>query len=451
MRSLTLKLTLAFLAIGLTGVVLVALFVGFRTRSEFNRFVLDRYQADLVSDLALFYAEQDGWSGVEAVLLRNPDRQRGAEFMRAPVVVANANGVVKFGGKSHRPGEHLTEKDLKRAVAIQVNGATVGWLWLPFPSRQAPGISHRLRPEADFLARINQAILFSAVGATLVALLLGLFLARTISRPVLALTEATQRIAEGELGLQVEVRSKDELGELGRSFNQMSGDLARSSELRRQMTADIAHDLRTPLSVILGYTEALADGKLQGTPEMYEVMHEEARHLQHLIDDLRTLSLADAGELSLQRQPTAPRELLERVAATHGAKAAQKEITVQVQADAALPTIAVDPDRMMQVLNNLMSNALRFTTAGGTITLGAKADGGIVTLSVQDNGAGIPPEDLPNIFVRFYRGDEARNVEEKESGLGLAIAKSLVAAHGGTISVESRLGKGTTFTIALPR
>jgi len=180
-------------------------------------------------------------------------------------------------------------------------------------------------------------------------------------------------------------------------------------------------------------------------------MHEEARHLQHLIDDLRTLSLADAGELSLQRQPTAPRELLERVAATHGAKAAQKEITVQVQADAALPTIAVDPDRMMQVLNNLMSNALRFTTAGGTITLGAKADGGIVTLSVQDNGAGIPPEDLPNIFVRFYRGDEARNVEEKESGLGLAIAKSLVAAHGGTISVESRLGKGTTFTIALPR
>ncbi|HEY54572.1 MAG TPA: HAMP domain-containing protein [Caldilineae bacterium] len=449
MRSLTLKLTLAFLIIGLTGAVLTALFVGFRTRSEFDRFVLDRYQADLVADLASFYEEYGAWSDLEAVLLRNPNRRRRPEFLRVPVVVADADGIVQFGGKSHRPGERLTESNLKRAVPIQVDGETVGWLWAPFLLQQAPMISPRLRPETVFLARVNQAIFFGALGAAVIALLLGILLARTISRPVRKLTEATQRIAQGELGLQVEVRSEDELGELGRSFNQMSSDLARSSELRRQMTADIAHDLRTPLSVILGYTEALADDKLQGTPEIYGVMHEEARHLQHLIDDLRTLSLVDAGELSLQRQPTAPRELLERTAATYASKARSKHITLSVEADADLPTINVDPDRMAQVLNNLVSNALRFTPEGGAITLGAKSDGGMVTLSVQDNGAGIAQADLSNIFARFYRGDETRNVEDGESGLGLAIAKSLVEAHGGTISVESRLGTGTTFTIAL--
>ncbi len=215
------------------------------------------------------------------------------------------------------------------------------------------------------------------------------------------------------------------------------------------MTADIAHDLRTPLSVILGYTEALADDKLQGTPEMYGVMHEEARHLQHLIDDLRTLSLADAGELSLERKPTSPLELLQRVAATHAASAAEIQVSVSLQADADLPDIDVDPDRMVQVLNNLMSNALRFTPEGGTIALGAKTDGRQVYLTVQDDGTGIAPDDLPNIFARFYRGDEVRNVEEGESGLGLAISKSLVEAHGGKISVKSQLGTGTTFTIAL--
>jgi len=403
---------------------------------------------EIITDLAEYYRKSGSWDDLEAITIRSPLRHNGREFFPAPVVLADRNGKVILGGKRYQPGRELSAHDLEKAIRIEVDGEMVGLAFFTFPAGARP---LRESPESLFLLRVNQAILFGAVGATLVALLLGLLLARTISRPVLALTEATQRIAQGELGLQVEVRSKDELGELGRSFNRMSGDLARSSELRRQMTADIAHDLRTPLSVILGYTEALADDKLQGTPEIYGVMHEEARHLQHLIDDLRTLSLADAGELSLQRQTTSPRELLERAAATHASRAAEKQIAVRVLADADLPTIDVDPDRMMQVLNNLLSNALRFTPEGGAITLGAKADGEQVALSVQDNGVGIPPEDLPNIFARFYRGDEARNVKEKESGLGLAIAKSLVAAHGGQISARSRLGEGTTFTIVLPR
>jgi len=446
MRSLTLKLTLAFLVVGLTGAVLVAIFVGQRTQTEFNRFVLDRGQADLMEGLVEYYQENGNWEELEAIAIRLPYRRNGREFYRVPVVLAEPDGTVVLGAKRYKPGQAMRPNDLKKAVHIDVEGETVGFVLFTNPTGTSP---LRESPETQFLKRVNQAILFGALGATLVALLLGLLLARTISRPVRALTEATQRIAKGELGGQVEVRSKDELGVLGESFNLMSSDLARSSELRRQMTADIAHDLRTPLSVILGYTEALADNKLEGTPEMYGVMHDEARHLQHLIDDLRTLSLADAGELSLERQPTAPLDLLERVASTHASKAAKKGISVQVQADADLPDIDVDPDRMVQVLNNLMNNALRFTQEGGTISLGATAGSEHVYLTVQDDGAGIAPEDLPNIFARFYRGDEVRNVEEGESGLGLAISKSLVEAQGGKISVKSELGTGTTFTIAL--
>ena len=446
MRSLTLKLTLAFLVVGLTGAVLVAIFVGQRTQTEFSRFVLDRSQNDLMEGMVEYYQENGSWEDLEAIAIRSPFRRYGREFYQAPVILAEPDGTVVLGAKRYKPGQAMRPNDLERTVPVELEGETVGLAMFTTPTGAQP---LRESPESQFLQRVNQAILFSALGATLVALLLGGLLARTISRPVRALTEATQRIAKGELGGQVEIKSKDELGELGQSFNQMSSDLARSSDLRRQMTADIAHDLRTPLSVILGYTEALADNKLQGTPEMYGVMHDEARHLQHLIDDLRTLSLADAGELSLERQPTSPLELLERVAATHAASTAEKRISMSVQADADMPTIDVDPDRMVQVLNNLVSNALRFTPEGGVIALGARAEDDQVYLTVQDNGAGIAPEDLPHIFARFYRGDEVRNVEEGESGLGLAISKSLVEAHGGKISVKSQLGTGTTFTIAL--
>jgi signal transduction histidine kinase len=263
------------------------------------------------------------------------------------------------------------------------------------------------------------------------------------------LTGATKRVAGGELGIQVPVRTGDELGELANSFNQMSADLAQSNQVRRQMTADVAHDLRTPLSVILGYTEALSDGKLQGTPQMYGVMHSEAQHLSHLIDDLRFLSLADAGELPLERRNVSPLDLLNRTAASNHAAAEQKQIDLQVQGAPDLPDLNVDPERMAQVLGNLTSNALRHTPAGGTIVLTARSEVEGVLLQVRDTGSGIAAADLPYIFHRFYRGDLSRQ-QTGESGLGLAIAKSIVEAHGGRITAESNLGAGTTITITLP-
>jgi len=276
-------------------------------------------------------------------------------------------------------------------------------------------------------------------------------------------------MARGKLDQRVTVRSRDEIGELATSFNQMSADLGHASQLRKQMTADLAHDLRTPLSILLGYTEGLQDGRLNGSSTLYTIMHGEVQHLQRLVEDLRVLSLADAGELPLSRRAVDPSALLERTGLAYIDTAELQGITLRVEAGEAQPSITVDTDRMTQVLNNLVSNALRYTPEGGAITLRARTeDRGLrtepagsqasilspqssVLITVEDTGSGIEAEDLPFIFDRFYRADQSRQrVDSNASGLGLAIAKAIVEAHGGTLAVESRPQVGTTFTITLP-
>jgi signal transduction histidine kinase len=342
------------------------------------------------------------------------------------------------------PGQRVRTFTAIGRLPIIASGETVGWLLFRLDSIPTDS------PEAEFLGRTSRAILLGVLLATMMALLLGAFLARTLARPIRALIVATRAMARGELGTQVDIRTKDELGELGTAFNHMSTDLARSLQLRRQMTADIAHDLRTPLSVILGYTEALNDGKFAGDSSIYAILHDEAQHLSRLIDDLRMLSLADAGELPLQRHRTPPRDLLERAAAAHRVQAEQQGVHLTVAAPLDLPQVNVDPERMQQVLGNLVSNALRYTPAGGEIALRGDVVDGQVALRVEDSGSGIAPDDLPFIFERFYRGDRSRHDSTGESGLGLPIAKSLIEMHQGIISVASQLGQGTTFTISLP-
>lgn len=447
MRSLVLKLTLAFLVVGVMGVILVAVLVGRQTERAFDRFVLDRNQANLVATLADYYQENGSWAGVETFFRRRDERRPQSNWrLLPPLTLIDASRRVVYSAELP-PGEPLPPSRQTPSVPIEVDGTTVGWLVIDSPNFREP--PQPGTPESTFLSRLRQAVFSSAVGAIIIALLLGGVLARTISRPVRELTEATKMVAQGKLGYQVTVRSHDELGELVASFNQMSADLAHSTRLRRQMTADIAHDLRTPLSVILGYTEALSDGKLQATTAMYQVMHKEAQHLNRLIDDLRTLSLADAGELPLILQPVAPRSLLERAALAHTAQAAQQNVALRLEAAADLPPVAVDPERMAQVFDNLVSNALRYTPPQSEIVLTAASHDDGVLFKISDRGAGIDPQDLPYIFNRFYRGDKSRS-QNGESGLGLAIARSIVKAHGGTITAESTPGEGTTFSLLIP-
>ena len=253
------------------------------------------------------------------------------------------------------------------------------------------------------------------------------------------------------MGQQVPVRSQDEIGELAGAFNQMSAELESLTAQRQQMTADIAHDLRTPLTVIGGYIESMQDGVLAPTPERLKTIYKEVQHLQRLVADLRTLSLAEAGQLSLNPVWIAPQDLLKQVEATYRLAAKQKGVELVLMENATLPEIQVDSDRMMQVLSNLVGNALRHTSTSGKIQLKADHVQGWIDLIVADNGQGIAPEVLPQIFDRFYRGDQARQDHEGESGLGLAIANSIVAMHGGELWAHSEgIGKGSTFTVRLP-
>ncbi len=446
LRSLTWKLTLAFLLVGLTGAILVAVIVGARTRSEFDRFLTTRDQGVLQDTLETYYATHGSWEGVRDMLRGTPP----LDFYSRDMVLADANRVVVVGNRGTPVGETLKPDDMDLSLPLAVNGAMVGYVRFGSPTfRQEPGPA-RPPPDAVFLDRVSWATGVSAGVAALLALILGSLLARTLTRPLRELTAATRSMASGNFDQRVTVRSADEIGQLATAFNQMNADLGRASQLRKQMTADLAHDLRTPLSILRGYTEGLREGRLQGDRPLYAIMHDEVVHLQRLVEDLRVLSLADAGELRLNRRAVDPRALLERTGLVYFDQASQRGIGLRVEAPDDLPSIEVDTDRMTQVLNNLVSNALRHTE-GGAVTLGASATPHVVTLTVSDTGAGIQPADLPFIFDRFYRADKARQrSDDTSSGLGLAIAKAIVEAHDGVISVTSTPDQGTTFTIILP-
>lgn len=446
MRSLTVKLTLAFVLVGLMGAILVAVLVGQRTRSEFDRFLSERDEAALVQALTGYYSASGSWEGVGDIFSSTP----AISPYRGEVVLVDRQGVIVLGNGPFRAGRRVSAQMMRDGTLIRVGGEVVGTvLSRPIDGRYAGG-DDRPPPDVQFLERVQWAAAVSAGVAALLALLLGVLLARTLTRPVRELTTATQAMARGELGQTVVVRSNDEIGDLAQSFNRMSSDLARASQLRRQMTADLAHDLRTPLSILRGYTEGLQDGRLRGGESIYRIMHGEVEHLQRLVEDLRVLSLADAGELPLNRRTVDPLALLERTALAYMMEAEQSGVALRVDADETLPSIDVDVDRITQVLNNLVSNALRHTSEG-EVALGAAAAGDQVRITVRDTGSGIAAEDLPFVFERFYRADKSRQRgDEPNSGLGLAISKAIVDAHGGAIEVASEPGRGTTFTITLP-
>ena len=265
---------------------------------------------------------------------------------------------------------------------------------------------------------------------------------------------AADAVANGDLSVRVREQIPGEFGRLARSFNRMTVQLASVEEQRRELTADVAHELRTPLHIIQGNLEGLLEGVYQPTPEMINATLDETRLLARLVNDLQTLSLVESGQLPLHLEPLLAVDLLEDTAAgfTGQAAAAGVELVVQAEGDPSEMTISADPDRMEQVLTNLVANALRYTPSGGTITLRAKPTPQGVQLAVSDNGAGIPAEDLPFIFNRFWKGDRSRQRQSGTgSGLGLAIARQLIQAQGGEIRVESQPGQGTTFLIDLSR
>jgi two-component system sensor histidine kinase BaeS len=284
--------------------------------------------------------------------------------------------------------------------------------------------------------------LLVAVGALLIS--------GRVLRPISILTTAARQIAGGDRSGRVPVSGRDELTELARSFNQMADSVRAAEDNQRRLIADVAHELRTPLANLRGYLEALQDGVLAPSPELFASLHEEAILYQRIVGDLQELALAEAGALVYHRAPADLTELMETACTAHAAAAAAAGVDLVVDADG--PVAAdVDADRIRQAVGNLVGNALRATPDGGTVTLAVRADGDRAVLRVSDTGAGIAAEHLPLVFDRFWRADPARGRDTGGSGLGLAIVRQIVRDHDGDVSVRSEPGQGATFEISLPR
>jgi signal transduction histidine kinase len=469
-RSLTLKWIATLLLTSLVGVALVGLFAYRTTVSEYDRLRTEQSKDAFLEDVTAYYQANQSWQGLDLWwmsqngepdddLINVPNNTANGvpvdvindmppePVRRAPpqlFALADAADVIVFGFGPFEIGDKVSPEMIAEGTPIMIDGERVGTALLAV---QSPQLDPR---EQSYLNRTYEALLIGAIGAGATALLIGVLLSRYFLRPLAELTTAITAMRQGDLNQQVQVRTQDELGILAQAFNQMSAEIHHANQLRKQMTADIAHDLRTPLMVISGYIEALRDKTFQPTPERFEAMNQEAILLMRLVEDLRTLSLADAGELKLMVQSIQPGELLEQVRQSFEPIAVERQVTLKVEADSELPDLQLDRERMVEAMANLVNNALYYTPSGGSVTLQARKREDDVQLAVSDTGEGIPQDKLSNIFERFYRTDESRQ-QNGESGLGLAIAKSIIEAHHGTIMAESILGRGTTMIVTLPQ
>jgi signal transduction histidine kinase len=402
--------------------------------------------------LADYYDQRGSWDGVATLITGYPCEPGWGPWdqdWQMDYLLATADGTIVADATGERLGQTLSRPERTWATPIMVDDQQVGLLLLsPF--------DYHLR---SVHPTVGRSFLLAGLAIGGFTLVVGLALSRGMSQPLVNLTAATRAVAAGDLSVRVPVHYHGEVRELAIAFNAMTEELARTDELRRNLTADVAHELRTPLSVIRGKLEGVLDGVYPSTPEHLSPILEEIKLLARLVEDLRLLSLAETDQLPLEKRATDVGALLRDAQVNFGPQAADRGVTLALDLPTELPKVMADQRRIGQVLGNLLTNALRHTSSGGCVTLSAAASEGMMRVTVTNTGTGIAPEDLPYIFERFWRGEKSRSRAGGGAGLGLAIAKHLVQAHGGKIGVESPLteglkigevGEGTTFYFTLP-
>ncbi len=310
---------------------------------------------------------------------------------------------------------------------------------------------------SQYKKAVFEAVTYATLASLVAAVLASFFISRQVVTPTLRMMSLSHRIAEGEYEERLSLPGGqqadqiDELGQLALSFNQMADKLEKTETMRRELIGDVTHELRTPLTAVKGYLEGLMDGVLPADPETYQQIHSEIDRLQRLVNDLQELSRVEAGAFQLRLTPVSTASLVERIQSTLGRQFEDKDIQLEIKVEPNLPNVLVDSDRIIQVLTNLVGNALQYTPSGGKVTLLVRRERSEVLFSVKDSGIGISAEQIPFIFNRFYRSDKSRTRASGGSGIGLTIAKALVQAHQGKIWAESNgEGKGSTFSFLIP-
>ena len=480
--GLQFRLILAFtatLALALAG---VGLFVSVAAETEIDRFQTrnQEFRVGRVHRMiAHHYAERREWDGVQ------PSLEQAGSFYDRRFVVTDPEGRVV--GDSHRrardkagPG-WFTKRPRGRAFPIVIEGNTVGFLVSgPGDNDMAPALTTDSEhspaplsieptgpepidstrsvepapqvqepPVSLVAAAVNKSLFWAGLAAALGGILLVSLISRRILAPLQTLGGAAQRLGRGDLAQRVPASGPAEIRSLGNTFNAMAENLQAAEQQRRNLTADVAHELRTPLSNIQGYLDAVHDGLLEPDQATIATLRQQTAHLVTLVEDLRLLALAEAGSLALQVQPESLQDLLEEAVEAFRPRAEARNIQLTLELPADLPEVALDRTRIAQVVGNLLENAVFHTPEGGAVTVSAEMPGSSVVVSIADSGPGIAPQDLPRVFDRFYRVDPSRTRATGGAGLGLTIARQLVEAHGGAIWVESVVGEGAKFSFSL--
>lgn len=494
-HSLQFRLMLAFTLVILLTIGVAFLGIWQTTATQIHRFG-DRVErmvgGRIQFTVAEYYGSHGSWDGVQQLV-----SQLGEQFKYRVVLVNAEDKIIADSAGDEAVKTAVAQPDfdkfIRRPIALQsiapgVIGARVRPLppivpsrWPP-PGSLPPGLIAPDSPAPEpqeplaagtsiigyvLLQPLSQSevslaalqLLYGEIGryfvmgaalAVIAAVVITLILSRRILSPVRALTNAAHQLGRGDLSQRVDIKDKSEIGELAVTFNSMAGNLERDQQLRREMVADVAHELRSPLTNIRGYLEAIRDRIMSPDEKTVGSIYDETMLLARLIDDLQELTLAEAGELKLYRENEDVPELVRQAVSAEQAKAIEKGLIINVDLPAGMPSVNVDFLRIKQVLLNLLENAIAHTPPGSSVTVAAKEAAGMVEISVTDTGEGIPAAELQKIFERFHRVDKSRSRATGGSGLGLTIARSFVEAHGGTISVQSAPGEGSAFTFTLP-
>lgn len=442
----------SFILIILIALGTVAVVTRYTTQQEVQTFLGHGGQAgleNLANVLRSYYATNQTWDGVDTQIRGSQGRGQGmranANVFLGDHILADSSGVILFGPTTADVGTVLPREVLDQSIPLAVSGAVVGYLVPEGGILQLPENFEEL-----LIERVNRATLLAALVSGGLAILLSFLFAALILKPVRSLTHAAEKMVGGDFSQRVKIREGGELGTLGETFNQMSESLLEAELQRKALTADIAHELRNPLAIQRAHLEALQDGVFPLNRDNLNPVVEQNQQLTRLVDDLRTLALADAGELALNKRPINLSDICRETAARFEPQAALKKLNLVADCVASPLYAIADKERLQQIHDNLLQNALRYAPEGGWIKLSLRQEGKWGVFTVHNNGPQIPEETLGHLFERFYRGDKARDRASGGTGLGLAIARKLAEAHGGTLTGANHPEGGVVFTLSLP-